>query len=326
MNTVLENFSFIVYITDNKLRLDKFLAIQLPQLSRSKIKQLILKGKVKINDLIIADASFLVKSHDVISIEIPTFIGEEISARPIEFEILYEDRDLLVINKPAGLTVHPGSGNKDNTLVNGLLMHCGNELSNISSDRVRPGILHRLDKDTSGVLIVAKNNRSHLILSSDLAERKIKRTYMALVYKVPSHIYGTIKTQYGRCKNDKRKFTIKRDGGKTAITRYKIIKTYGDAAVSLLECLLETGRTHQIRVHLTHKGTPIIGDQVYGKDKNFNLNSLPSNAKDLIKQLKRQALHAYSISFTHPSTLEELSFSAPPPEDMQDILDELNLS
>lgn len=323
MDIIVKFLSFTVAQNEQKLRLDKFLAQKAENLSRSKIKQIIEKGQVKINNIVIKEASFKVNHGDNIDIEVLQYHGSVITPQKVNFEIIYEDEYLLVINKPAGLTVHPGAGAHDNTLVNGLVMHCGDKLSNVA-DHARPGIVHRLDKNTSGLLMVAKDNETHMALSKALAVREIKRCYLALIYGVPSSKIGTVKTQYGRAKRDRQKWTVLRTGGKVAVTHYKVISNYGDGTISLIECTLETGRTHQIRVHMNYIGQPVIGDPSYGRDKNYNLNALPPKAQMLIKQLKRQALHAYKLSFVHPQTQQIMNYEIPLPLEMKEIIDSCN--
>lgn len=315
-------YKFVVPIEFNNTRLDKFLAYSLDAFSRSKLKKIIEQGNVDVNDKKLKDCSALVKADDLIQIEIIETTTHHLVGKPIPLDIVYEDKYLLVINKPAGLTVHPGAGNHDNTLVNALINYCGEELSNIAGD-ARPGIVHRLDKDTSGLMIVAKDNQTHSMLSELLANREIKRTYHALTYGILTPAIGTIKTQMRRSKTNPKKMSILYEGGKTAITHYRVLMAIKEQA-ALLECQLETGRTHQIRLHLEHKRTPIIGDQTYGRSFNFPLGNFSEATRSRIKTFPRQALHALKIAFIHPLTQEPMEFESEYPEDFNLLLNALN--
>ena len=247
-------------------RIDQFLAKKIPEFSRSRLQKLIKDKQVLIKNKSITSASHKVKHGDFVIVNIPKVSEGKIKAQKIKLEILYEDKDIVVINKPAGLVVHPGAGNWDNTLVNGLLAHCGNDLSGIGGVR-RPGIVHRLDKETSGVLVVAKNDYTHINLSKQFSDRKIIRSYQAIVWGWLTKNQGTFQGNLGRNPKNRKKMAVLRSGGKHAITHYKLVKRIGEtlaSGASLIECKLETGRTHQIRVHLSHNGFPIIGDKTYG--------------------------------------------------------------
>jgi 23S rRNA pseudouridine1911/1915/1917 synthase len=309
---------FVVEEEFAKVRADKFLALKLPDISRSKIKFLIDNNCALLNNQPFANCSYKVLANDEFTLKIEEKRGISIPARAISFDIVYEDEYLLVINKPAGLTVHPGAGNHDNTLVNALLEYCGDTLSSISGE-ARPGIVHRLDKDTSGLMMVAKNDIIHTKLAEQLASRQIKRVYHALVYGVPCPIAGKIIANIGRSKKNHKLMAVMRTGGKNAITHYRILNNFSDT-VCLLECTLETGRTHQIRVHLLSKRNPIIGDRTYAKGYNFNLSALPHEAQEALNGLKRQALHATSITFVHPVTCEEMKFECNYPNDINNVL------
>jgi 23S rRNA pseudouridine1911/1915/1917 synthase len=311
-------YDFIVPVEFNNTRLDKFLAQSLDRISRSKIKKIIEQDGVDVNNKKISDCSYLIKSGDVIKIAVIESKNQSIQGKAIPFAVVYEDEYLLVVNKPSGLTVHPGAGNYDHTLVNALIDYCGDDLSNIAGD-ARPGIVHRLDKDTSGLMIVAKNNTAHAKLSEQLANREISRTYHTLIYGILLPPWGTIKTQVRKSKTNPKKMSILYEGGKTAITHYKALNTFKEQ-VTLLECKLETGRTHQIRLHLEYKKHPIIGDQTYGKGLNFPLNNFSDETRDLIKAFPRQALHAVRIAFVHPITEDMMEFNCEYPEDFKALL------
>lgn len=309
---------FIVEENFAKVRADKFLALKLPDVSRSKIKYLIDNGCAFLNNQPFANCSYKILANDEFTLRIEEKRGIKIPARDITFDIVYEDEHLLVINKPAGLTVHPGAGNHDNTLVNALLNYCGDTLSSISGE-ARPGIVHRLDKDTSGLMMIAKSDIIHTKLAEQLASRQIKRVYHALVYGVPCPIAGKIIANIGRSKKNHKIMAVMRTGGKSATTHYRILNNFSNT-VCLLECTLETGRTHQIRVHMLARRNPIIGDRTYARGYNFNLSALPENAQKELNELKRQALHAISLTFVHPITYEEMNFKCNYPNDINNVL------
>ena len=232
--------------------------------------------------------------------------------------ILFEDRDLIVLDKPAGLVVHPAPGNQQGTLVNAVLAHAGEDLSGIGGE-ARPGIVHRLDKDTSGVMVVAKTERAHTALSAAFASRDLDREYLALVWGLPSLSSGEVEATIGRHPTDRKRMAVVTRGGKTALTRWKLERGYG-AAAALLRCRLATGRTHQIRVHLAHIGHPIVGDPVYLRRTPAAARLLPEALRDTLLAFPRQALHAESLGFRHPVTGEQLAFRAAPPPDMAALL------
>jgi 23S rRNA pseudouridine1911/1915/1917 synthase len=237
---------------------------------------------------------------------------------------VYEDNHLLVINKPSGLTVHPGAGNLDKTLVNGLLARYGDTLSDIGG-AFRPGIIHRLDKDTTGLMIVARTNKAHELLAQQIANREIERKYMALVYGEPFPLSGKIDKNIGRSKSNRLKMGVMKLGGRAAVTYYKTIKVYGDKALSMLECKLETGRTHQIRVHLDSQKNSVVGDKVYYSARNHPLRGLSAEAIEKIRGLGRQALHSHSIKFFHPILKTELCFNKELPDDISSVLSCIDL-
>lgn len=306
---------------DHGQRLDRFLALQIQELSRSRLQGLIDTGFVSIDGTILKDASFKVKNGQVIDVSIPPL--EEAIPRPenIPLEILYEDEDVIVINKPAGMVVHPAPGNLQGTLVNALLSHCGQSLSGINGVK-RPGIVHRLDKETSGLLVAAKNDKTHHHLSHQLATRDMGRRYIAIVWGMLVPSEGMIEGAIGRDAHHRQRMTV-REGGKFARTHYKTLKYYKRIA-TLVECQLETGRTHQIRVHLAKKGHSLIGDILYGKLPRI----VPIALKTYLNETwphARHALHAKELSFIHPTTHEKLEFSTDLPEDMRNLIDMLSL-
>jgi 23S rRNA pseudouridine1911/1915/1917 synthase len=240
----------------------------------------------------------------------------------IPFPILYEDRDLIVLDKPAGLVVHPAPGNWDGTLVNALLAHCGPGFTGIGAEK-RPGIVHRLDKDTSGVMVVAKTQLANDVLTAAFAARDLERTYLALCWGVPNPLTGEIEGAIGRDKRDRKRMALVSHGGKAALTRYKVMRAYatsGGLAAALVECRLATGRTHQIRVHLSARGHPIVGDPLYLRRVPAIAKGLPEPVRHALLDFPRQALHAASLGFSHPRTGAFLRFETPPPADMAALL------
>ena len=319
-------YTATVRSTDAGARLDKFLAGALPELSRSRLQSLIEQGHVTCWGKAIKDAAIKVKAQEVYCVSLPPASPTHMPAQAIDLDIVYEDGDLLVINKQAGLTVHPGAGTPDMTLVNALLAHCGESLSGIGGV-ARPGIVHRIDKDTSGLLVVAKNDATHLALSAQLADRSLKRSYTALVWGMPKKKSDTITGNIGRSFSNRQKMAVVPKGGKPAVTHYKVIKSFGFA--SLVECNLETGRTHQIRVHMMHIGHPLVGDQTYGASTESRLKagsfkSVSKSAKDALLAFNRQALHAREIGFIHPTTGKATRFECELPKDMQALVKALS--
>ena len=302
-------------------RLDKVLAGLVSNLSRTRIKALIGEGRISTDNETIMDPSYRVKPGQTFAIIVPETTPAAPEPQPIDLDIVFEDEDLLVIDKPAGLVVHPAPGNPDRTLVNALIAHCGETLSGIGGVR-RPGIVHRLDKDTSGLMVVAKNDAAHASLSAQFAGRTITRAYRAVVWGVPSPRRGEIAGNIGRSPRNRKKMAVVRRGGKVALTRYRVLKPLGSAA-SLIECRLATGRTHQIRVHLAWKGHPIVGDPTYSRNKAARARSLGPGAARAVAALGRQALHAHLIGFTHPATAERLEFESALPLDINRLQKEL---
>ena len=307
--------------TEARMRLDKYLALVLPQMSRSRIQKLIQSGQVSCEDVTIIDNSFKVRLGDSYQIAVPPPEEAEPMAEDIPLNVVYEDNDLIVINKPAGMTVHPAAGVYHETLVNALLFHCQDNLSGIGGVK-RPGIVHRIDKDTSGLLVVAKNDYAHNFLSAQFAEHSIERTYLAVVYGVLNPQKGRIEGNIGRSKFDRKKMAILDFGGKYAATNYKTLQIYQNAA-SLVQCNLETGRTHQIRVHLSSLGHALIGDKVYVQNKKSSL-PLPADLKSYVNNFERQALHAKSLGFIHPRTEKFMQFDSELPDDMADLIHRLS--
>ncbi len=303
------------------LRLDKWLAEALPHLSRSRIKALIEDGRVSSDGQTMADPSAKVKPGQCFAVAIPPPEPATPEPQDIPLDIVYEDADLVVIEKPAGLVVHPAAGNPDNTLVNALLSHCTDSLSGIGGVS-RPGIVHRLDKDTSGLLVVAKNDQAHQHLAKQFEDHSIDRAYHAVVWGVPQPRSGVIEGNIGRSPNDRKKMAVVNKGGKRALTRYRVLRTFGDVA-SLVECRLETGRTHQIRVHMTSIGHPLVGDPVYGRPRSGRIKGVSAEAREALSEFPRQALHAVLLGFSHPRTGERLKFESDIPNDLGILL--LNL-
>ena len=297
-------------------RIDKFLSDHLENMNRSKVQNMIQKGCVQLNGEIVLSNKEKVKLGDNISFKEPASEPQTLIPKEIDLNIVFEDDHIIIINKQAGLTTHPGAGNTTDTLVNGLLAKYQDKLSKIGGD-FRPGIVHRLDKNTTGLMVVAKNDEAHSKLSHDLAERTIKRTYQALIWGLPAKQKDSIETNVARKKEDRKKMTVVgADEGKLAITHYRVIKTFLAGRISLVECSLETGRTHQIRVHMQHIGHPIIGDPEYGITKKKKRYTLPQDVLEVMKNIHRQMLHAKKLAFNHPITKKDLDFEIDLPDDM----------
>lgn len=313
-------FSFIVDTDAVGLRLDRFLVQQLPSLSRTRLQDLIEQGHVKLRDKAITDVSHRIKEGDNYTLTVPPPEEEQsILAQPLPLEILFEDEDFLIINKAAGMVVHPAPGHRESTLVNALLAHCGDSLSGIGGVK-RPGIVHRLDKDTSGLIIVAKNDKAHHSLSEQLSTRTLSRRYWALVWGTLPQQAGLIEGAIGRSPKNRQKMAVVTRGGKEAQTRYTVKKIYTAPishlhTISLIECALLTGRTHQIRVHFSTAGHPLLGDPQYGR------KGTPKIWPTGVHQFPRQALHAFQLTLQHPRTQEVMVFEAPLPSDMQNLIE-----
>ncbi len=314
-------------------RLDRFLATQLPLFSRSRLKQLIKQGEVSLNGAKIEEPNYRVKPADQISVNSPEPQAALPRAQNIPLDVIFEDEHLIVINKPPGLVVHPAVGNWDGTLVNALLAHCGASLSGIGGVK-RPGIVHRLDKDTSGLMVVAKTDLAHKSLTDQFAahgkDGRLKRAYKTLVWATPRHTRGLVDAPLGRKPNNRLKQAVLRKGGRASVTHYEILQHFLESEkgplLSLLNCTLETGRTHQIRVHMAHIGCPVVGDETYGSGFKTREQKLSKNSQALLKTLKRQALHAYLLGFEHPETGEPQVFESNLPSDFADLVNSLTNS
>ena len=299
-------------------RADRFLAESGAGLSRSRIKVLIQEGKVTRNGVAFTDPAEPVKPGSRYELAIPPPAPATPEPQAIPFPILYEDTDLIVLDKPPGLVVHPAPGNEDGTLVNALLAHCGDSLTGIGNER-RPGIVHRLDKDTSGVMVVAKTQLANTALTQAFAARDLDRAYLALCWGVPSPLAGEIEAPIGRDPRNRKRMAVTPGKGRPALTRYRTLRAWSHW-VSLLECRLATGRTHQIRVHLSSQGHPLIGDPLYLRRIPAAANGLPPATRQILLDFPRQALHAARLGFAHPRTGEALSFQSDPPPDMRQLL------
>ena len=306
-------------------RIDRVLAARIPSLSRSRLKALILGGQVTTAHVTILDPASPVKAGDVISVNLPPPEDPVPQGENIPLAIVYEDDDLIVLDKPRGLVVHPSAGHATGTLVNALIAHCGDSLSGIGGVK-RPGIVHRLDKDTTGLLVVAKNDKAHKALSKQFADKLesgLQRGYLAVVWGAPDRPKGVIDAPLDRSPINREKQAV-REGGRDAITHWEMRERYvsregkdaGKPVASLLACMLETGRTHQIRVHLAHIGHPIMGDETYATGFKTKAGRLSEDARNALEALGRQALHAAVLGFTHPVTGETLRFEAPLPPDI----------
>ena len=316
-----KNINFIVNKSESNLRVDVLINNREKLLSRTRIKNLILKAKLKLNNEIIKNPSKKVSSGDKIKLQIPD--PENLSLKPYEFklEIIFEDNDLLVINKPAGIIMHPGAGNYDKTIVNALMHYNKNTLSNIG-DELRPGIVHRIDKNTSGLVVIAKNNETHENLSKQFSEHTILREYQLLIWGKLRPSLGRIETYITRSSKNRQLMEVSNSKGKKAITNYRTIEIFENEKIptlSLVECKLETGRTHQIRVHMNYKGNSLVGDDKY-KKKYKRLKNVDLNIQNSISKLNRQFLHAKTLGFIHPSTKKEMIFSTILPPELNNIL------
>ena len=316
--------NLIVDENNQNKRVDVFLSKYEKKISRTKIKNLIEKGYLEINNLKVLEPSKKVNIKDKIKLEVPELKKLEIKPYKYKLDIIYEDNDVMVINKPAGLVVHPGAGNFDNTLVNALINYDKKNLSSINGE-LRPGIVHRLDKDTSGIIIVAKNNFAHTHLSKQFNEHSIDRKYIALVWGKLRPQKGEIKTFITRSSKNRQLMDISQTKGKLAITNYKTVEIYENDRVptlSLVEYKLKTGRTHQIRVHMKFKGNPILGDKSY-KKKLKKLKDVDPELNEIIKKIDRQCLHAKSLGFLHPTKNQRLFFESKLPNDLHKIIKKL---
>src|SRR6478736_529556 len=304
-------------------RLDRVLAHRVAELSRSRHKALILAGRVAIDGATIRDPGHRVNAGGTIALDLPPVQDVELKAEKIPLSVVFEDNELIVLDKPAGLVVHPAAGNWSGTLVNALIAHCGASLSGVGGE-TRPGIVHRLDKNTSGLMVVAKTDRAHRVLSRQFADHgrtgPLRRGYLAFVWGAPDRPKGTIDKPIGRHPRARDKMTVRADG-REAITHWQVLERYagtdGAPVASLLACRLETGRTHQIRVHLASIGHPLLGDDVYGPGFKTKANQLGPDARDALAALGRQALHAYLLAIEHPSQGKDLEFRSELPDDLR---------
>ena len=319
-----KNINFIVKESENNLRVDVLINKKEKLISRTRIKNLILKEKLKLNDEVIKSPSKKITTGDKLTLQIPE--PETASLKPYDFklEIIHEDNDLLIINKPAGIIMHPGAGNYDKTIVNALVNYDKSSLSNIG-DELRPGIVHRIDKNTSGLVVIAKNNEAHENLSKQFSDHNITRVYQLLIWGKLRPSSGRIETFITRSSKNRQLMEVSQSKGKRAITNYKTIETFENdktPTLSLVECKLETGRTHQIRVHMTHMGNSIVGDDKY-KKKYKKLKNIDIGLESLISKLNRQFLHAKTLGFIHPKTNEEMIFSSILPQELNNLLEML---
>ncbi|MDI7773774.1 RluA family pseudouridine synthase [Asticcacaulis sp. EMRT-3] len=304
---------------DSGERLDRALATHFADLSRARLQALIAEGRLSLDGEILSDGKHKARPG-LYTLTIPAPVSATPQAQDLPIEVLFEDEHLIVVNKPAGMAAHPAPGTPDGTLVNALLFHCGDSLSGIGGV-VRPGIVHRLDKDTSGILVAAKTDIAHRALSELFARHDIDREYRAIVRGAPRHVSGTVTTRIGRSHHDRKKMAVLRGGGREATTHFQVDEVFGDTRplAALLTCRLETGRTHQIRVHMAHLGCPCLGDPVYGSGAPHR------DVQALLSELdfSRQALHAALLGFVHPVTGQKLRFKAPLPDDMAALVEGL---
>ena len=317
-----QRLKVIVEGDEGSTRLDRVLATRLIDVSRSRLKALILAGRVEVQNTPIRDPAYHVGRGDTITIDVPQPAAAEPLPENIALDIVYEDDDIIVIDKPRGLVVHPAAGHETGTLVNALIAHCGASLSGIGGVR-RPGIVHRLDKDTTGLLVAAKNDRAHQSLTAQFADHgrtgAMRRGYLALVWGVPNRQRGTIDAPIDRHPHAREKMAV-REGGRAAVTHYEVREVFnghdGKPVASLLALQLETGRTHQIRVHLSHIGHPLLGDSVYGPHFKTKASQLGPQSQAALAALDRQALHAYLLALEHPRSGDVLHWESPLPEDL----------
>ena len=316
------SMKFLVEKKDEGLRIDVYLSKKLNNLTRSNLKKIINAENVKINKNLINSPSKKIKQNDVINIKIITINKDKLSPSKIKLDVRFEDKDLIIIHKPKGLVVHPGAGNKKNTLANALIYKYKDDLSNINGE-FRPGIVHRIDKETSGLLVIAKNNLAHSKIGKQFSNHSINRKYQCLIWGVIRPLKGKIKTLISRNKRNRQLMAVSDINGKNAVTNYETIKVFNIKDVpkiSLIECELETGRTHQIRVHMKYKNAPLVGDNQYGK-KNIKFKKINQNFLKKLTAIKGQALHAKSLGFVHPSTNKWIDFESDLPKDFKNLLD-----
>ena len=321
--------SFAVTYAQEGDRLDRTLAAASDDLSRARLQELVKAGHCVVTrrqaDTTIKDPSWRVKQDDIVALTLPPPTDTSVKAQNIALNVLYEDADLLVVNKPSNMVVHPAPGSPDSTLVNALLAHCGDSLSGIGGEK-RPGIVHRLDKDTSGIMVVAKNDAAHQGLSEQFAahgrDGRMQRLYQALVWGEPVPAAGTVDAALARSTNNRKKVAVsKSNEARHAVTHYRRLASFVANQVSMIECRLETGRTHQIRVHMAHIGHPVLGDKLYGTGMKSRAVHLTEAQKAALDALDRQALHAAALGFQHPRTGETHFYEAPLPQDLFNLLE-----
>ena len=312
--------SYSVEVSDDKagVRLDKWLADSVEDLSRARLQALLAEGAVCLGEDCALSPKRKVKTGEVYAIQIPEPTPAEPEPQNIPLDVLYEDDAIIVIDKPPGLVVHPAAGNADGTLVNALLYHCGPSLKGIGGV-ARPGIVHRLDKGTGGVMIAAKTDVAHVNLSKQFASHDLERAYYAVVWGIPTPVSGMLTGNIGRSPNNRKKMALVERGGKSAVTHYRVVRAFGSTA-SLVECRLETGRTHQIRVHMASLGCPIIGDPVYGGGGRGHLKHLSDQAKQGVKALNHQVLYAFLLTIQHPISGEVLRFEKDKSQYIRDLI------
>jgi len=314
---------------EGSTRLDRVLAVRQPELSRSRLKALILAGSVSLGSAPLRDPAYHVAPGDTITIDVPEAIAPEPAGEDIALDIVYEDDDIIVINKPSGLVVHPAAGHETGTLVNALIAHCGASLSGIGGVK-RPGIVHRLDKDTTGLMVAAKNDRAHKSLTEQFADHgrtgAMRRGYLAFAWDLPNRARGTVNAPIDRHPFAREKMAV-RESGREAITHWELQESFngrdGKPVAALLACQLETGRTHQIRVHLSHIGHPLMGDGVYGPHFKTKASRLGPESQAALTALDRQALHAYLLALEHPKTGEILEWVSDLPDDLAALREKL---
>lgn len=313
-------YSFVVSREQSGQRLDLFLSGVIPDFSRSHFKNLIKEDLILVNGNPVKP-SYETRAGDLIMAKVPGQAPDEaLKPEPMRLDILFEDEDLLIVNKAPGLVVHPGAGHSEGTLVHGLLAHSPRLA--IQGSPLRPGIVHRLDKDTSGALVIAKSERAYLSLIRQFKEKRVRKEYLALVYGSPAKDKGEISSLLGRHPTDRKKIAVLQNRGREALSRWRVEKDWGEAA--LLRVLIETGRTHQIRVHLSHIGHPVVGDETYGGDRRRARNVRSAPVRDLLLETQRQMLHAIRLEFTHPVTGAAVSANAPLPEDFRGLIEGLD--
>ena len=311
-----------VQAADTGTRIDRLLAQRLPGLSRSRLQALIAAGQLSAGGATIKEPSHRVKPGQTFAIVVPEVEPASPAAQAIALDIIFEDTHIIVIDKPAGMVVHPAPGNPDRTMVNALIAHCGGSLRGVGGVR-RPGIVHRLDKDTSGLIVAAKDDRAHQGLVAQFAARSVERAYIAVVWGTPAARLGRIEGNIGRSPRNRKKMAVLTRGGRPAATGYRVLQALAGGAASVLECRLETGRTHQIRVHLSARGHPLIGDRVYGRAAGRRVSQLASGGRVAAAAMSRQALHARSLGFRHPASGEELRFESDLPADIKNLINSL---